>query len=85
MKKKEPKKEYRSELAQRYKRTRVDHTLTLDGVEYTAKETPFEEDICSMCIFKEIGDHCPKLEKHSTPVCFAVNRPDGKSVYFTLK
>lgn len=70
-------------LVDKFKNTKVNKYIIIHGSEIKVQRTPFEENICELCIFKEKTRHCPTEPGKKTPVCFAKNRPDRESVYFT--
>lgn len=57
--------------------------INVNGVRYTVHETNKYHDCQKSCCFKTIGSNCPTFPGHKRPVCFAINRLDKKSVYFT--
>ena len=70
---------------QRFKRSKVNGSVSPNGVKYEVKITEYIETPCENCAFAingKMGNNCPRLISQSNPVCFANNRPDNESVYF---
>ena len=68
---------------EKFQRTNIGNKFHINKIKYTVHETPFLEHICSLCTFNQMGYNCPRQTGEKTPVCFAKNRPDRKSVYYT--
>ena len=67
----------------KFKNTRPEDDFYVRKVKYIVHETSYQEHLCNLCAFNEMGKNCPREEGSKTPVCFANNRPDRKSVYYS--